>query len=125
MTELKRAILDAAAGAPSFPEPGVAVRAYRFAPGFLGFCGHFPGFPVLPALVQVLTAVTVAEALLGRPLELATLESAKFHIQIQPDTEVSVQCQERTSAERQWVDARLSVPQGLASTFRLTFADER
>jgi 3-hydroxyacyl-[acyl-carrier-protein] dehydratase len=122
MTELKRAILAAAAGDPSFPEPGTAVRAYRFEAGFLGFSGHFPGFPVLPALVQVLTAVTVAEALLGRPLELATLENAKFHIQIEPGTEVSVYCQERESAERRWVDARVLVPRGLASSFRLTFA---
>lgn len=122
MTRLKRAILDAGEGGPSFPEPGAAVRAYRFDPGFEGFAGHFPGYPVLPALVQVLTAVTVAEALLGRPLDVETLEHAKFHIPIAPGTPVSVRCQEREAAGRRWVEAHVTVPKGLASSFRLTFA---
>lgn len=124
MTTLKREILAAAQGAASFPSPGLAARAFRFDHGFVGFSGHFPGYPVLPALAQVVTAITVAEALLGRPLQLTALENAKFHIQIEPDTDVSVQCQERESDSRRWVDARITVPRGLASTFRLTFAGE-
>ena len=122
MTELKRAILEAAQGEPDFSEPGVAERAFRFDARFLGFAGHFPGYPVLPALVQVMTAATVAEALLAVPLTFASLENAKFHLQIEPGMDVSVRCQERQPPGSRAVDVRVTVARGLASSFRLTFA---
>ena len=119
MSRMKQAIVGSALGPAEFPEPGTAERRYRFADSFVGFDGHFPGFPVLPALVQVLTAVTVAEALQGRPLEVSSMENAKFLLQIQPDTEVSVRCRAHPTPESCSVDVKVCVPKGVAASFRL------
>jgi 3-hydroxyacyl-[acyl-carrier-protein] dehydratase len=123
MSRLQQAIVESAQECTRTPETGGVERTYRFAPEFLGFAGHFPGFPVLPALVQVLTAVSVAEALAGCPLGVETVENAKFLIQIAPGDPVTVFVKERLSGGKRTVDARLTVPKGLASSFRLSFAD--
>lgn len=120
MSRLRRAVLASALAGVETPEAGVALRRFCFGPDFLGFQGHFPGYPVLPALVQVLAAATVAEALLGRPLPLERVEHAKFRLLVEPGEEVAVRCARRPG-DRPVVDARVLVGRGLASDFRLTF----
>ena len=57
---------------------------------FLGFDGHFPGFPVLPAMLQVLLGIIVSEKLYGQKLRLQKLDKAKFMSQIRPEQTITV-----------------------------------
>jgi 3-hydroxymyristoyl/3-hydroxydecanoyl-(acyl carrier protein) dehydratase len=79
---------------------------------------------VLPAVVQVVAAVTVAEGLLGRPLPLEGVDHAKFRLLVEPGEEVAVHCARRPGGGRPVVSARVLVDRGLASDFRLTFGEQ-
>ncbi len=90
MNDLSRAIAASAAGDVAAVAPDTAARRYLFAPGFPGFSGHFPGDPVLPAIVQLMTVVSFASEREGAPLKLAAVATAKFLSPIHPDEEVLV-----------------------------------
>src|SRR3954451_7168185 len=70
-------------------EPTIRAQV-RFPAEHVAFAGHFPGFPILPAFMQVQVAVDVLSAALGRPISLQAVEQAKFIKPIQPDQDVSV-----------------------------------
>ena len=57
---------------------------------FIGFNGHFPGYPVLPAMLQVLLGIIVSEKLYGQKLTLQKLDKAKFMRQIKPGQTITV-----------------------------------
>lgn len=61
MNRLKKEIIEAAMAQIEVIGPDKASRRYCFPDNFIGFSGHFPGYPILPAFVQVLTAITVIE----------------------------------------------------------------
>jgi 3-hydroxyacyl-[acyl-carrier-protein] dehydratase len=121
MNTLKRAIISSAIDAMHIPETGVAIKHYCFSPDFIGFSGHFPGFPVLPAIVQVLTVLTLAEEMKGCPLELVTVERAKFLLRLGPSQEIEVQCRECKVGKKPGFEGRLRVTEGLAATFFVTY----
>ena len=66
----------------------------QFCPGaaFIGFHGHFPGYPILPAMLQVLFGVLVTEKILAAKLILKKLDKAKFMTQIKPEETLTVSC---------------------------------
>ena len=66
----------------------------KFCPeaAFIGFHGHFPGYPILPAMLQVLFGVFVAEKILAAKLVLKKLDKAKFMTQIMPGETLTVNC---------------------------------
>lgn len=72
-------------------------RSFQFGDDFIGFAGHFPGYPILPAVLQTLLAQMVAERLLGESLQFVALERAKFTQQLRPGDriDVRVNCQEK------------------------------
>jgi 3-hydroxymyristoyl/3-hydroxydecanoyl-(acyl carrier protein) dehydratase len=49
-----------------------------------GLEGHFPGFPVVPAVVQLQWVLELAEEIAGRPLGLRRLEQVKFRALLRP-----------------------------------------
>ena len=51
------------------------------------FAGHFPGHPVLPAVVQVLMAQVALEAM-GQSADLACVPQAKFLAPLGPDVDI-------------------------------------
>jgi 3-hydroxyacyl-[acyl-carrier-protein] dehydratase len=120
MNVLKRSIISSAVDAMHISKTGVAIKHYCFSPDFIGFSGHFPGFPVLPAVVQVLTALTLAEEMKGCPLELVTVERAKFLLRLGPNQDIEVQCRECEVGERHGFEGRLRVSEELAATFFVT-----
>ncbi len=89
MNALRRGIRASATGDIARTGPETVARRYRFAPDFIGFSGHFPGNPILPAIVQVCAVVSLAEEEEGKPLRLAAVRSAKFLSPIRPGEEVS------------------------------------
>ena len=86
-------------------------KSYIFTDDFIGFDGHFPGYPILPAFIQMLIALTLVEELYGKGLNLMTVKNAKFHIPIRPNREMEVECTKRTSgAHIRQATARSSRP---------------
>ncbi len=75
------------------PAAGGSVSAsFRFPTAFTAFSGHFPGYPILPAFVQILIAIVLIEEIDRRPLELKSIEKAKFLAEIKPDQTITVEC---------------------------------
>lgn len=122
MSRLRREITASAVGDLLRPEPGVAEGRYRFLDDFIGFSGHFPGYPVLPAIAQVLAGLDLAERMTGRSLGLAGVRNAKFHIRIGPGQEVRVECRECGAGKEMAFDARVLLEESLAASFRLACA---
>jgi len=56
-----------------------------FPSGSLCFEGHFPGFPILPGVVQLATAQAAAERLAGRRLAVSSVRKMKFSHVLRPD----------------------------------------
>lgn len=122
MNELQRGIAASAVSDITAVEPDTVARRYRFSGDFAGFSGHFPGYPILPAVVQLLTLVSLAGEREGRPLRLAAVEDARFLTPIRPDQEVLVQYRLRPAAGKQLYDARLTVADKTAATFLIELA---
>lgn len=123
-SELKQAVGAAAVNPLETDGEGSVVCSFRFAADFPGFAGHFPGYPVLPAVVQVLAAQLVVEQRLDTPLTLQRLERAKFLKQVRPEQLLWVICRERQCDGRQVWDARLKADGEPAAAFRMTLVEE-
>jgi len=121
MNKLKKEIAQYALGPIESNSPEAVSCRYTFPAAFVGFSGHFPGHPVVPAFVQVMTAVALAEAWKSRPLQLSSVERAKFRIELRPDQEIHVRCRERETGEGPVFEADLTVTEGLAATFTIKF----
>lgn len=92
---------------------------YRFTPDFVGFSGHFPDYPILPAFVQILMGLDLLSRLRGIKQGVAAIENAKFRIEIRPGDDIFAQCSERTAGHKTLYEVRLTVGGGLASSFLL------
>jgi 3-hydroxyacyl-[acyl-carrier-protein] dehydratase len=121
MNKMRKEIILSATSGVEESQPGMIKQRYRFRPDFIGFSGHFPGNPILPAFVQILTALTLTEIYKGRPLKAASVEKAKFRIPLQPEQEIEVACRQLTVGKLTGCDARLTVSEGLAASFRISF----
>ena len=121
MNKIKREIISSAISGIEESQPDTIKQRYRFSPQFIGFSGHFPGNPILPAFVQILMALTLTEKFKGCPLKMVSIEKAKFRIPIRPDQEIEVACRQRTAGKLPGCDARLMVSEGLAASFRISF----
>lgn len=120
MNKLEQAIADAAAGPLEREGAQAASRLFHFEPGFLGFSGHFPGYPILPAIVQIMAAISVAREWKGEPLELSAVKNAKFRIKLEPGQVIKVRCQEGAAGAGS-CEARLTLEGKEAASFTLTF----
>ncbi|MBN1867130.1 hypothetical protein JW916_07530 [Candidatus Sumerlaeota bacterium] len=65
--------------------PGTIEGVFSFGPDFPGFDGHFPGFPILPAVVMVQAGMLLCELSARRRLRLAAISQAKFSKRVGPD----------------------------------------
>lgn len=119
MSEMRQQIEAAAIGPAEMPEAETVVRRFCFPEAFAGFAGHFPGYPILPAVAQVLTALTLAEAHHGGPLRLLAVEKAKFLLQLGPGQPIAVECGRRERGEWLSYEARLRRGEETAAVFTL------
>ncbi|MBO4674775.1 MAG: hypothetical protein J5601_01635 [Elusimicrobiaceae bacterium] len=74
---------------------------YHVPADFPAFKGHFPGNPLLPAVVQISFCVDALNRLKNRPLELTQVLRAKFINPILPQTTIRVSIQPK--AENTWI----------------------
>jgi 3-hydroxyacyl-[acyl-carrier-protein] dehydratase len=124
MDNLRFAIRSSASGPVRETEPGTFIRSYCFAPEFIGFSGHFPGYPILPAFIQMLTVLVMAEEVKGRRLKVLTLEKAKFQMEVFPGKKIIVQYREGMIKGKKRLEATLTVGESPAASFLLTFTEE-
>lgn len=75
---------------------------FVFSDSFPGFDGHFPGQPVLPAIIQLAAVRYIAECSLGQPLVPTNYERTKFRGIIQPDEEIEITLALHAE-KKQWV----------------------
>ena len=121
MSRIKQAFGALGVGPLQVIDTHTITRNYVFDPNFIGFSGHFPSYPILPAFVQILTALELAEEQIGEPVELAAVKNAKFLQEVQPNQEISVQCRERLVDGRAGCDVTIRSGGKVASKFVMTF----
>ena len=118
MNNLRKEILQASQGEIAVISPDKATGRYLFPPGFIGFSGHFPGHSVVPAFVQVLSAIIVVEKWKSLQLQLVKIEKAKLHIELRPGQEITVLCRElEVKNVSPVIEVKLHVAEGLAASF--------
>jgi 3-hydroxyacyl-[acyl-carrier-protein] dehydratase len=121
MNNLRAAIRSSALGPVQEAEPGIFLQTYCFNPEFIGFSGHFPGHPILPAFIQVFMVLIMAEEAEGRPLTILTLEKAKFQKEVLPGQVIKIKYRERNIKGKKKIEAALTVAENQAAAFHLTF----
>lgn len=114
-----RTAISAAALAPAQIAPMAGKQSFRFEKEFLGFTGHFPDYPILPAVLQLLLAQLLAETVTASTLSVVALNRAKFMQQVRPDDQIDVQvvCREKDGALH--CASELSVTGQRAASFTL------
>ena len=119
MSVMREAIAAAAVAPPQLS--GLSgEQSFRFSSDFIGFSGHFPDYPILPAVLQVLLAQLVAEAISGQSLQVVSLARAKFVRQLRPDEKIDVQLDCREQDEMLRCAVILQVGDEKAASFSLT-----
>ena len=86
---MRAAIQEAVLTPPQVSEMA-GEQSFCFDQNFIGFAGHFPAYPILPAVLQVLLAQTLAEEVIGLPLTVHSLTRAKFVQQLRPGDLIDV-----------------------------------
>lgn len=124
MSRLTQAIRNAATQEIRQTGDGLLSATFSFPADFPGFAGHFPGAPILPAVAQVQTAFCLVETGWGRPLRLTGVENAKFHLQLRPNQEITVELREKPHSGQRACEARLLRDGELASVFTLVLTAE-
>lgn len=79
-----------------------------FDPAFPAFEGHFPGYPILPGIVLLRSAVSAAELVYGSPLQIHGVDRAKFGRLVTPGDELEITVSGLPDSEsRSTIDCRI------------------
>lgn len=70
-----------------------ATGLFCFESNFIGFSGHFPGMPILPAVVQMAAVRCLAELLLKKKVRPLSYSRTKFRGVVKPEELLSIQLQ--------------------------------
>lgn len=97
---------------------------YLFPESFAGFAGHFPGFPILPAVVQIRAAVALVAEVKGLGQRLVAVQDAKFLNTVHPGQELTVSCRTRAVHGKELYDLRLTAGEVTVSTLLLDLVPE-
>lgn len=65
-------------------------KTYIFPSDFLGFQGHFPRNPILPAVIQIMTARQVITEHIGREFDVMEVTRSKYMKLVTPGIPVTV-----------------------------------
>lgn len=96
-------------------------QSYLLPVSFAGFEGHFPDNPVVPAVVQILMGLQLAESAAGKALTIVQVLKAKFLQPLRPLETIEVCCvQEQDDGLRCRI--AISSASGVASQFRLVLS---
>ncbi|WP_045223013.1 hypothetical protein [Desulfonatronum thioautotrophicum] len=124
MNTIRDGILAARLGPTTWEDDQAIRQNFSFPPEFVGFAGHFPGEPILPAVVQIGTGAVLAKSFLTKetgPYRLETVTRAKFLRKLKPGETITVHCSRR-GPDGKAFDVVLTVYQQQAAAFTLTFS---
>lgn len=85
---------------------------FQFAATFVGFQGHFPGNPILPAIFQLAAVRFLLERLLGQTIRPKLYNKIKFKGMIRPEDAVTITAVVRNGGETRAVTFSLKRPHG-------------
>lgn len=119
MNKMMKSIERAALTPMVVGEDQSARRKFSFDEEFIGFSGHFPGFPIVPAIVQIQIAQSLIEGCVGAPLKLQVVEKAKFLLPLRPDQEIEVNICPCAGLNGHAYRVKLTVEEQLAASFIL------
>jgi 3-hydroxyacyl-[acyl-carrier-protein] dehydratase len=125
MNKIRQGIAAAALGAVTTDDNGTLEGRYLFPENFSGFAGHFPGHPILPAIVEIMLVVALVGAASGCPQRLVAVEDAKFLSPVSPDQEILVRCRPRLLKGKLLYDAQLTVAGTTTASLLLELAPEQ
>ncbi len=122
MNQLINAVKKSVLGPAQIMENDTITCKFCFMDDFLGFSGHFPGYPILPAVVQLIAAQFVIEEMRGCHLQLESIQHAKFLHEIKPGNEILIQCS--TSSVKGVSGNRIQIYSGnrIATSFFMSFS---
>lgn len=123
MNELIDAVKRSALGPAQKTGPGTITGVYVFAEDFPGFSGHFPGYPILPAVVQLIAAQCLIEEQKGHALNPVLIQNAKFLQEIRPGSEILIKCSD--CLVKGAPGSRIEIHSGgkIAASFLMTFSE--
>jgi len=123
---IEKLIEAAAVTDAEFVEEGTAIRrSYLFAADFPVFQGHFPGFPLLPAVVQITVGRLLVQQLRGGEADLAVMENARFIQQIQPGQRVDAICRKSFGRGGESYAVELEVDEKRTTSYVLRFVESK
>jgi 3-hydroxyacyl-[acyl-carrier-protein] dehydratase len=105
--------------------PLVMEKLFCFDRDFIGFSGHFPGYPILPAVLQLLLAQLCIEEQKGCKISITSIEKAKFLSEIRPDETISIQCADADTGDSQRMKVKIMSKDKVLSIFNLYFHPEK
>jgi|WetSurMetagenome_2_1015567.scaffolds.fasta_scaffold458573_1 3-hydroxyacyl-[acyl-carrier-protein] dehydratase len=101
--------------------PNSITRRYRFSEDFIGFSGHFPGYPILPAVAQLIIAQSLIEEQKGFELEMISVQNAKFLHEIKPGEELEITCMDFIVKEEPGSRVQIRSGDKIKASFILSF----
>ena len=87
---IEQSVVEDCIQAISVGNNGQIIGILTFGTDFPAFEGHFPGQPVLPAVVQLAAVRFLAATHLGKQLVPTGIDRAKFKAMIGPEEQVSI-----------------------------------
>lgn len=123
MSQIRTALLECQTTAATLVE-GVVCQRYCLPADFVGFNGHFPGYPIVPAVVQILMAQIVIEQHLGTQLSLVAIDRSKFHRQLKPLDVIDAYCQSKQVRGKAVIDCQLKIDTQVVAAFWLVLNGE-
>lgn len=97
-------------------------QGFRLPESFVGFEGHFPGNPVVPAVVQILMGLQLAEAVTGKSLQIIQVARAKFLQPLRPLEDIHV-WYAQGGPDGLGCEIKIASDAGVAAMFRLKLAE--
>jgi 3-hydroxyacyl-[acyl-carrier-protein] dehydratase len=121
MDKLTNAIKNYSLGPSQINNPSEITNEYCFDQNFIGFSGHFPEYPILPAVVQLIVAQLLIEEQKGHKIRVKSIEKAKFLSEIKPDEKITVQCIDADKNENQRSKVKITSGDRQISSFIISF----
>ncbi len=126
MNTISDGILAARLGPATWETDQTIRQDFAFPLDFVGFDGHFPGEPILPAVVQVGLGVVLTKSFQAKgagPYWLETVTRAKFLRKLKPGETITAQCTRRArhGPDSESFSVVLTVDQQQAAAYTLTF----
>ncbi len=91
-------------------------KSFYVSQSFLGFEGHFPNKPVLPAVVQVIMAQMAINEATGQNIDLQEITQAKFSFPIEPENTITCTIKQKDNS---FWDCSIIVLEKVAAKFSL------